>query len=324
MLSYFTANIDDEFTIKPKELARGAFGYVHEAHRKSDKKHVAVKTLINDVIDYDLSKSLLRELQLLAEVDHPKCLQLVAFNLVPVPKIVTPFMGNGTLQDALVRKAKGNPDPNFTPTKMMCSVYGICSAMQYLHDKSIIHRDFKPLNIFLDDNYDICIADFGLSRKVDENVYLTMADLGSPLYMAPELFTDTYDTYTNRIDVFSFGISYMQYFTIPTTLNDGKGKIKSHQNLKYRYSKGARFVQPKEMNKDQYEVYVNCSLEDPNMRPSFSELCDVFENNESLWFDGTNKDEYYNYIKDCKDILNNKPKAPVTPKKTSPKGHKKY
>lgn len=171
--------------------------------------------------------------------------------------------------------------------------------MQHLHDNRVIHRDFKPLNIFLDDNYDICIADFGLSRKVEENIYLTMADLGSPLYMAPELFTDTYETYTNQIDVFSFGSSYMQYFILPVSLNDGKGRIKSHQNLKYRIGRGARFVQPENMNDDQYDIYTRCTFEDPNRRPSFRELCNAFEKNELFWFPGTNKAEYLKYIADC-------------------------
>lgn len=308
MLSNFTANIEAQFNIEKKELARGSFGYVNEAHRKSDDKHVAIKTMIDNEIDFNSSKSLLRELQLLATISHPKCLQLVAFTLSPVPKIVTPFMGHGTLQDVLMKKAMGKPDPNFNPTKMMCSIYGICSTMQFLHDRSIMHRDFKPLNIFLDDNYDICIADFGLSRKVEENVYLTNAGMGSPLYMAPELFTDEYDTYTNKIDVYSFGVSYLQYFTKLDTLNDKKGKIKSSQNLMMRIGKGARFTQPSGMNDDQYEVYIACTHQDINERPSFEQLCEVFETKESLLFDDVNLEEYQEYIKNCKKIIEDEKK----------------
>lgn len=320
MLSAFTSNIEEDFDINPKEIGRGGFGYVQEAHRKSDNKRVAVKTMIHEQLDLDSEKSLLRELQLLASVDHPKCLQLIAFNLDPVPKIVTPFMGNGDLNDILVSKAKGKCHPKFTPTRMMCSLYGICSTMHFLHSHCIIHRDFKPLNVFIDDNFDICIADFGLARRVSENVQMTMGNIGSPLYTAPETFSDEYDAYTNKIDVFSFGTTYMQYFVMPTTLNDKKGRIKSQQNLKLRVSKGARFIQPEGMNDDQYKLYLDCVDQNPNFRPSFLELCERFETQESIWFPGTNKDEYFHYINECKEILREKEEKTLKPsEKAKPK-----
>ena len=302
MLSNFAINIDSQFEINPKELARGSFGYVNEAWRKSDRKHVAIKTMIDTKIDFEASKCLLRELRLLASISHPKCLQLVAFTLSPTPKIVTPFMGNGSLQDVLDKIYAKTPDPKFTPTKMMCSIYGICSTMQYLHDNSIMHRDFKPLNVFLDDNYDICIADFGLSRKVAENIQLTQSNIGSPLWIAPEIWNGKYESYTNTVDVFSFGVTYLQYFAKANTLDDKKGRIKSSQNLMMRIDNGARFVKPDNMTDDQYQIYITCTDEDPNKRPSFKELCDVFEKNESIWFEGVNKDEYMKYIEECKQI----------------------
>lgn len=324
MLSNFTADIEAQFKINPKELARGSFGFVNEAWRKSDNLHVAIKTMIDNSIDLTTSKNLLRELQLLANINHPKCLRLVAFTLAPVPKIVTPFMGNGTLNDVIVKLNEKRPDPNFTPTKMMCSVYGICSTMHFLHEKSIIHRDFKPLNVFLDDKYDICIADFGLSRKVEENVYMTMNNIGSPLYMAPELFTDEYETYTNKIDVYSFGVSYLQYFAKLEVLNDKKGKIRSQQNLMMRISKGARFPKPETANDDQYDIYTNCTLPNPNERPSFDYLCELFEKEKSLWFDGVDEKEYLDYVKECKSIIDNLiPKKEAQPAPQSEDEHKK-
>lgn len=302
MLSDFTADIESQYNINPKELARGSYGVVNEAHRKKDNLHVAIKTL-SESVDLVASKYLLRELQLLATVNHPKCLRLISFTLSPVPKIVTPFMGNGTLNDVITKLNAGKPDPKFPPTKMMCAIYGICSAMQFLHDKSIIHRDFKPLNVFLDDNYDICIADFGLSRRAAENVNMTMGNVGSPLYMAPEIFTDEYESYTNKVDVFAFGVTYLQFFTKLENLNDKKPKFKSSSNLLMRISRGARFVQPETANDEQYKVYVQCTLPNPNERPSFEELCEYFEKTKEVWFDGVDEDEYYNYIADCKKII---------------------
>ena len=298
-LSDYAVNIDQNYNIKKEKLAEGGYGVVHEAWDKKTNEHVAIKTMINDKLDDNAAKSLLRELQLLACVHHPNCLRLIAFTLIPTPKIVTPFMGNGTLQDQLNKINKtGKPDEGFTPTKMQCALYGICSTMQFLHNNSIIHRDFKPLNVFLDENYDICIADFGLSRKVIQNVQLTMTNMGTPLYMAPELFSDEYETYTNMIDVYSFGVSYLQFFSKLDTLANKK-KFRSPQQI----SKGTKFARPDKIKDEQYELYEACTDLNPNARPSFNKICEAFETNESLWFDDVNRDEYHKYIERCKAII---------------------
>lgn len=302
MLSNFViGDIDKEYDINPDILDSGTFGYVNEAFRRSDGLRVAIKTMIDDELDLDTSVSLVRELHLLASVKHPKCLKLVGFTLDPGPKIITPFMAHGSLYSLIKKMYMGMPDPGFTPTKKMCAIYGICSAMKYLHNKAIIHRDFKPANIFVDDNFDICIADFGLSRKVEENLYLTRTKLGSPLYMAPELFNKD-KSYTNKIDVYSFGVSYLQFFGRLTTLDDNRRKIKDEDDLYLRVSNGARFVKPNNANESQYDVYMRCCQHNPSLRPSFRELCEAFENNKDLWFDGVDEDEYKKYIQNCKDI----------------------
>ena len=58
-------------------------------------------------------------------------------------------------------------------------------ALKYLNDKHIAHRDIKPENILLDDNFDVRIADFGISRSVRDSFAQTQA--GTPYYMAPEI-----------------------------------------------------------------------------------------------------------------------------------------
>lgn len=302
-LSDFAFNIEEHYRINEKPIAKGGYGVVREAWDKKSDEHVAIKTMINDKLDMDASKSLLRELQLLACINHPNCLRLIAFTLAPSPQIVTPFMGNGTLADQLNKINKeGKPDEAFTPTKMMCAIYGICSAMQFLHNNSIIHRDFKPLNVFLDDKYDVCIADFGLSRKVVQNVQMTMANMGTPLYMAPELFSDEYETYTNKIDVYSFGVSYLQFFSKLDIL-ENKKKFRSPQQLMMQVSKGVKFMKPEKIKDKQYEVYLLCTDLNPNSRPSFADLCDEFEKDEEVWFDDVNKEEFQIYVDRCKKII---------------------
>lgn len=300
MLSNFVQDIENDYEIKGI-LGKGAFGIVSEAFRKTDGLHCAIKKQIATSMKSEEQKYLLRELGILAKVQHPNCLQLIAFTLNPVPIIVTPYMAHGTLEDALKARFTRNPKyAGFNETKRMCSLYGICSAMAYLHSLSILHRDFKPANIFLNDDFDVVIADFGLSRSVQENANMTL-NIGSPLFMAPELFTDDYETLTNALDVYAFGVTLLFYFSERVDrLDDGKGRIVSPQKLLLRIARGARFVRPPDMPDSFWNIYQKCSTDVVAERPSFQQLADMFETQEDLRLEGINVDEYLDYVQKLK------------------------
>lgn len=78
-----------------------------------------------------------------------------------------------------------------------------------LKKNSILHRDLKPENIFLSSNNletaVVKLADFGLSKEVDPNMDFTETILGTPLYAAPEIFSQTV-IYDYKVDVWALGI----------------------------------------------------------------------------------------------------------------------
>ena len=85
---------------------------------------------------------------------------------------------------------KSIPPKTWTDTKKLINVYGIASAMSYLHSHNIIHRDLKPANILEDDNFFPKIADFGLSKIYHQNktTESTVGFKGTPIYNAPEIW----------------------------------------------------------------------------------------------------------------------------------------
>ena len=68
----------------------------------------------------------------------------------------------------------------------------IMKAVQYIHDSGIVHRDLKPENLLFrttDEDADVMVADFGLSRVMEEEKFHLLTEIcGTPGYMAPEIF----------------------------------------------------------------------------------------------------------------------------------------
>ena len=88
------------------------------------------------------------------------------------------------------------------------------SAVSYLHDHGIVHRDLKPENLLFrtpEDNADLLIADFGLSRIMDEEQFHVLTTTcGTPGYMAPEIFKKT--GHGKPVDIWAIGV--ITYFLL--------------------------------------------------------------------------------------------------------------
>lgn len=81
--------------------------------------------------------------------------------------------------------------------------YQIFEALKVCHKDKILHRDLKPVNIFLDGDLNVKLGDFGLSKKLIEGKSFASTNVGSPYYMSPELFLNV--PYDEKIDIWSAG-----------------------------------------------------------------------------------------------------------------------
>lgn len=93
-------------------------------------------------------------------------------------------------------------------------IYSITSGVAYLHSHGIVHRDLKPENLLFqtpDEDSDLLIADFGLSRIIDEERFrMLMTTCGTPAYMAPEIFQKS--GHGKPVDVWAIGV--IAYFLL--------------------------------------------------------------------------------------------------------------
>ncbi|CAD6190110.1 unnamed protein product [Caenorhabditis auriculariae] len=158
----------------------------------------------------------------------------------------------------------------------------ILSGLQYIHQLSMIHRDIKPMNIFLDATREFLlnrkrVADVSMSMEGDtakkNNGSAQTRDIGTELYMAPELFDCSAKTpYTAKIDVFSAGVVLFEMFYRP--LLPGMERMSTLNTLK----KDLRIPEDFGRNFSNHHTEVARRLiesmldKDPEKRPTVSNL----------------------------------------------------
>lgn len=131
---------------------------------------------------------------ILTLVDYFETMNNCVFDLMPRRPdanhcpvyLVTDLALGGELFDRICRKG------SYFESDAADLIRAVLSAVAYLHDHGIVHRDLKPENLLFrtpEDNADLLIADFGLSRIMDEEQFHVLTTTcGTPGYMAPEIF----------------------------------------------------------------------------------------------------------------------------------------
>ena len=126
--------------------------------------------------DLDIRKQTLftREIEVLSRVNYSSIIKFYGYSSTNFknqtrPVIVTEFLTNGSLSEALELERQGLNISDWNNTKKFIIIYGIASAMKYLHSINILHRDFKPENILLDEDLYPKLTDFGLSKIISND-----------------------------------------------------------------------------------------------------------------------------------------------------------
>lgn len=142
-------------------------------------------------------------------VGHRNILTLVDyFETMNNLYLVTDLALGGELFDRICRKG------SYYESDAADLIRATLSAVAYLHDHGIVHRDLKPENLLFrtpEDNADLLIADFGLSRIMDEEAFHVLTTTcGTPGYMAPEIFRKV--GHGKPVDVWAIGV--ITYFLL--------------------------------------------------------------------------------------------------------------
>lgn len=190
-------NFDADYEIL-HPLGSGTFGEVFKAMQNRAGRIVALKRLraAFGATDADVER-FRREAQAVASLDHP--------NIVPIYHVGERFFTMKFLPGGALDKIV-----DVGPVESRQAAHwliAISRAVQYAHDRGILHRDLKPGNILLDDKGQPHVADFGLARRLDGESSQSASGLvvGTPSYMSPEQAEGSSKNLTTAADVYGLG-----------------------------------------------------------------------------------------------------------------------
>ncbi|XP_049874802.1 serine/threonine-protein kinase SIK2 [Pectinophora gossypiella] len=182
-----------------RTIGKGNFAVVKLARHRITKTEVAIKIIDKSQLDASNLQKVYREVDIMKRLDHPHIIKLYqVMETKNMIYIVSEYANKGEIFDYIARYGR------MAEQAARRKFWQILSAVEYCHERRIVHRDLKAENLLLDANMNIKIADFGFS-----NYYATGELLatwcGSPPYAAPEVFEGK--RYTGpEIDIWSLGV----------------------------------------------------------------------------------------------------------------------
>ncbi|XP_050360922.1 epidermal growth factor receptor isoform X1 [Nymphalis io] len=262
--------------VKEAELRRGgmlgfgAFGKVYKGvwvpEGENVKIPVAIKVL-KEGTGANSSKEFLEEAYIMASVEHPNLLQLLAVCMTNQMMLITQLMPLGCLLD-YVRTYK----EKIGSKAFLNWCTQIARGMAYLEEKRLVHRDLAARNVLVQTPNCVKITDFGLAKLLDINEDEYKAAGGKMPIKWLALECVQHRIFTHKSDVWAFGV------TIWEILSYGARPYAniSARNVPELIENGLKLPQPSICTLDIYCIMVSCWMLDADSRPTFKQLADTF------------------------------------------------
>jgi serine/threonine protein kinase len=214
-------------------MGTGSYSVVYRGRSLLDNRPVAIKvvnkSLIKDELAYENMK---KEIKIMGELDHPNIIKFHAvFQTVNNIYIIMEYCNEGTLLQ-LIRKGPLAED------RVWAFIEQLGRALRYLTNRNILHRDLKPENILLSNSCPKLI-DFGFACTLEHGLQTVLVDnMGSPLYMSPQLLVG--EVYTPKSDIWSLGIIIyeMVYGHTPWPSADKESLVYNTLNVPLQIQRG--------------------------------------------------------------------------------------
>ena len=198
-------------------IGRGGMGVVYRAYDLRLKRTVALKLMAPELaLDQRFRERFSREAELAMSLEHPNVVPIHDAGDIDGRLYLAMRHVEGTDLRALLH-AEGALDP--ARALAICSQ--VANALDAAHAKGLVHRDVKPSNVLLDASEHVYLADFGLTRRLDEQGGPAGEgrSVGTPAYLAPEQIEG--GSVDGRADVYSLGCLLYECLTGETPFARG-------------------------------------------------------------------------------------------------------
>lgn len=244
-----------------------------------------------------------REVNITLKLNHPAILRTIGYNPIdpnnePQPFLLFECPSNKTLDEIIGWDNDMKDYVNWDDTKKLIVIYGIASAMAYLHSHNIIHRDLNVYNICLDYNKMPKITGFNISKEIKDGKPTKSKKIkGTPAYLAPEVFLK--HEYSKASDVYSFGLLLYEILTdkMPFDVNSNAIDIKrfiADQNKRPKFNKA--------IPKSYRHLIEKCWSQNPEERPTFDEIVQNLKTDPSFILDKVEEDYFLEYVRSIEDF----------------------
>lgn len=290
-------------------VGRGSYGEVTLVKHRRDGKQYVIKTLNLRNASSRERRAAEQEAQLLSQLKHP--------NIVTYKEsweggdgllyIVMGFCEGGDLYRKL-KEQKGQLLPESQVVEWFVQ---IAMALQYLHEKHILHRDLKTQNVFLTRTNIIKVGDLGIARVLEHHSDMASTLIGTPYYMSPELFSN--QPYNYKSDVWALGCCVYEMATLKHAFN-----ARDINSLVYRIIEGKLPPMPKVYSSELAELIRTMLSRRPEERPSVRSILrqPYIKHQISLFLEATKAKASKNSIKNCDSRA--KPVAAVVSRREEP------
>jgi len=186
------------------KIGQGGFGVVYKGTWKNQV--VAVKKLFCDDMEEREYENFQMEIELMSKLNHKNILSFLGAALETTSFLITEYMDRGNLSDVLTAQ------PNISLKLKVQMALDAAQGIFYLHSQNpiIVHRDLKSLNLLVNNEYTVKVADFGLSKATTGKSL--NSKVGSLNWCAPEILLKRMP-YTPKSDVYSFGMVLYELVT---------------------------------------------------------------------------------------------------------------
>lgn len=261
-------------------LGAGAYKDVWRAYDTLEGIEVAWNVVKLSRIPPGERKRIKTEVKLLKDIEHKN---IIKYHNSWVDRekqqivFITEIMSSGSLKDYL----RKNPMIRWSAVKRWC--HQILDGLEFLHSRGIIHRDIKCDNIFINGSTgDLRIGDLGLSTKISEAraaisedvaaedkdrevTTSTMTCLGTPEFMAPELYDESYD---ELVDIYAFGMACLEMITSLTPYHE----CTSAPQIYKKVMNGEMPPELEIVSNISAKVFIEACLQRKDSRPSAAQL----------------------------------------------------